>query len=73
MAWATFKKNAELNEDNFMLNTQQPIYQEQWKNKDKIYNTNPSKLRLVNTPNIIKPYLLRRYLYKNCTPITEVV
>lgn len=73
MAWATFKKNADLNEDDFMLNTQQPIYKEQWKNKDKIYNTNPSKLRLVNTLNIIKPYLLRRYLYKNCTPITEVV
>ena len=43
------------------------------KEVDKIYNTNAYKLRLVNTPNFIKPFLLRRYLYKNCTPITDLV
>ena len=72
-AWAVYKKNSKVNEDNFMHDTQQLIYKEKWNgnNLDGL-NSNSEKLSIYKMPDFIKPYLFRRYLRKIALKLTEI-
>lgn len=72
MAWAVFRKNAQLDEKDFMLNTHQLVYRTQWKQNELVNQTNPEKIKIYHSNHLLRPYLMRKFLKRISTPIESI-